>query len=331
MTEHDRFWHQQYKKLVEFKRMNGHCRVPHRFEQDKSLGGWVARQRNHHKHNKLRLDSKRLLDEIGFAWKADEANNMLWHQQYEKLVQFKGENGHCMVPTTFQHNKSFGLWVMTQRSNHVHNKMRLDRKRLLNEIGFVWKVIVSRNINDQLWHQHYEELVEFKRKNGHCVVPWSDDKKGSRFLANWISKQRTLQSNDKLRLGRKTLLDEIGVAWKDEGAQKHHNHTHNNDKIGDQQYAELETTTEPAAQDLAESGEIMGPWINQRDKATATNSCNYVKEDKGRDENDSKPSLVTSSDAPTGSYQNQEKVVQEEEEEEAPGGIPSGWKVLFPI
>jgi hypothetical protein len=56
-----------------------------------------------------------------------------------------------------------------------------------------------------------------------------------------------------------------------------------------------------------------------------------VEEDRGRDENDSKPSLVTSSDAPTGSYQNQEKVVQEEEEEEAPGGIPSGWKVLFPI
>jgi hypothetical protein len=55
---------------------------------------------------------------------------------------------------------------------------------------------------------------------------------------------------------------------------------------------------------------------NQKDKATAASSCSSVEKDSGRNEKDSKPSLETSSDAPTGaptgSYQDQE-VVQEEE------------------
>jgi hypothetical protein len=51
-----------------------------------------------------------------------------------------------------------------------------------------------------------------------------------------------------------------------------------------------------------------------------------VEEDVGRDEEDSKPSPVTSS-ALTGSCPDQE-VVQEETKA---GEIPSAWKALFPI
>jgi hypothetical protein len=42
--------------------------VPHRYEQDKSLGKWVSKQRNIYKNNKLGLDRQRILEEIGFAW-----------------------------------------------------------------------------------------------------------------------------------------------------------------------------------------------------------------------------------------------------------------------
>jgi hypothetical protein len=45
--------------------------VRRRYEQDKSLGRWVHQQRTDHNKNKIRQDRKRLLDEIGFAWKAD--------------------------------------------------------------------------------------------------------------------------------------------------------------------------------------------------------------------------------------------------------------------
>jgi hypothetical protein len=88
------------------------------------------------------LDRKKLLNKIGFAWKDDGAlpfkpDVKLWHQQYEKLLEYKRKNGHCKVPNKYKDEKSLGLWVMNQRTRH--NKMPPDRKELLDAIDFVWK------------------------------------------------------------------------------------------------------------------------------------------------------------------------------------------------
>jgi hypothetical protein len=134
----------KYEQLVEFKRTNGHCMVPLKYEQDKSLGIWVSNQRQYHKKNKLRLDRKRVLDEIGFAWKADadrgfKPDDNHWHQQYEKLLEYKRKIGHCKVPRKYMDDKSLGVWVSSQRARHANNKMLPDRKDLLDKIGFAWK------------------------------------------------------------------------------------------------------------------------------------------------------------------------------------------------
>ncbi len=69
-TGHEKRWHQQYKKLVEFKRKNGHCIVTSNNEQDKDFRQWVAKQRHSHNHNIMRLDRKDLLDALRFVWRA---------------------------------------------------------------------------------------------------------------------------------------------------------------------------------------------------------------------------------------------------------------------
>jgi hypothetical protein len=63
-----------------------------------------------------------------------------WNKQYEKLVEFKQKNGHCRVPSRYQEDLCLGEWVKTQRTRHANNKFRLDRKLLLDDIGFVWRV-----------------------------------------------------------------------------------------------------------------------------------------------------------------------------------------------
>jgi hypothetical protein len=140
----DKTWHRQYENLVEFKRKNGHCFVPQKYEKDVPLGTWVNAQRGRHANNIMRQDRKELLDEIGFAWKGRGAGNYnkkkhdkYWHQQYEKLVEFKQKNGHCLVPR--KEDMSLGLWVSTQRHFLNKSKIRPDRKVLLDEIGFAWK------------------------------------------------------------------------------------------------------------------------------------------------------------------------------------------------
>jgi hypothetical protein len=89
--------------------------------------------------------------------------------QFEKLVEFKREKGHCKVSQTkHKDDNSLAEWVTTQRSNHTNNKIRPDRKRILDEIEFVWK---ADRDNDRLWHQQYEKLVEYKQKKWplHCA------------------------------------------------------------------------------------------------------------------------------------------------------------------
>jgi hypothetical protein len=98
----DKQWNKQYEKLVEFKRKNGNCRVPQKYEEDASLGRWVIKQRLFQSNNTIQLDRKGLLDDIGFVWK----NAPSWNQQYEKLVEFKRKNGNCLVPKRYQEDVS---------------------------------------------------------------------------------------------------------------------------------------------------------------------------------------------------------------------------------
>jgi hypothetical protein len=171
MTKDDKKWNMQYEQLVKFKQNNGHCLVPRKYEQDKSLARWVRNQRSTNNNEKIRLDRKERLEEIGFAWKADNAptfkpDDKLWHQRYKKLVEFKRKHGHCIVPRGYNQVASlFGRWVSMQRTTHINDNLRLDRKERLEEIGFAWKADADHfKPDDKFWHQQYEQLVEFKKK-----------------------------------------------------------------------------------------------------------------------------------------------------------------------
>ena len=137
------------------------------------------------------LDRKKeLLDEIGFVW---EARDHKWHLQHEKLAEFKRKYGHCKVPRGCEQDKTFGCWVDTQRTFHAEKNMRLDRKELLDEIGFVWES-KSQNL-DKLWNLQHDKLVELKQKNGHCVVPQVYELDKS--LGYWVRAQRKYHTQNK--------------------------------------------------------------------------------------------------------------------------------------
>jgi hypothetical protein len=142
MNKRDEKWNEQHEKMVEFKRKFGHCVVPARWcKHDRSLGICVSTWRKCHDNNTIRLDRKERLEEIGFAWKdvcGFKPDDKKWNKQHEKLLNFKQNKGPCEVSRTHEQDKSLGTWVSTQRSADVSNKLQLDRKRLLDEIGFAW-------------------------------------------------------------------------------------------------------------------------------------------------------------------------------------------------
>jgi hypothetical protein len=139
-------WNDNFERLIGYKQEYGDCLVPQKYE-DSSLGRWVSRQRTNYKHDTIREDRKRRLDELGFDWGTGRYQQKLsrdtskrdfqWKNMYQKLVDFNQQNGHAMVPT---HQKGLGHWVSKQRVLYRNGRMTDDRKELLDEIGVVWKI-----------------------------------------------------------------------------------------------------------------------------------------------------------------------------------------------
>ena len=67
------------------------------------------------------------------------------------------------------------------------------------------------------WNQRFEELVDFKRENGHCNVPLEYPENSS--LAHWVKRQRyqfglkTEGKHSTLTLERQHALEDLGFIW----------------------------------------------------------------------------------------------------------------------
>ena len=114
------------------------------------------------------------LNEIGFCWNVQEE---AWMEHYKKLVDFKKEFGHAIVPPNYKVDPSLARWVLYQRPNKKH----LSKKRvaLLDRLGFDWK---ESNKHDEQWWKNYSDLLEFKQSHGNLKVSKSDNPK----LYSWI-------------------------------------------------------------------------------------------------------------------------------------------------
>jgi hypothetical protein len=55
-------------------------------------------------------------------------------------VELKRKYGDYAVPVNYERDTHTWQWAAKQRHFHNNNKIRLDRKGLLDKIGFVWNV-----------------------------------------------------------------------------------------------------------------------------------------------------------------------------------------------
>jgi len=111
----------------------------------------------------------------------------LWDTRFNELLEFKRKHGHCNVPQRYGHNKALGKWVHhnKQLMKNQGGIMRPDRYEALQKIQFMKKALTKAEI---FWYRRYDELVEFRQKNGHCNVP-------QRYFHNialgkWVHRQR---------------------------------------------------------------------------------------------------------------------------------------------
>jgi hypothetical protein len=198
-------WDELYSALVEFKKVQGHCYVPRRWEKNKKLANWVIYLRTLRTKGQLRKDHIKLLDDIGFIWAKGSKKISLWDEMILELREFKKIHGHCKVPEEWPKNPELSQWVTQQQILIMQGKLSEKQIAILEEIGFHPKENIT-------WEKMYYKLIDFKAKYGHCNVPL--DYSENLELSNWVKSQRNLEIKGGLKSYQIRRLNEVEFVWR---------------------------------------------------------------------------------------------------------------------
>jgi hypothetical protein len=204
-------WEKCFDDLTAYQQAHGNCDMPVKWKENPQLGGWAAAQRALQKAGKLHPERERLLNGIGFEWRADR-NKEEWETRFDQLNDYKQRFGDSCVPVKWQEKPQLGAWVAQQRHFQKVGKLSPEKEKRLTDLGFVWanQRTTTGGVN-RAWNDWFNELVQYKAKYGDCKVPTRWDE--NRRFGVWVSNQRQLKKQEKLEPERERMLNEIGFVW----------------------------------------------------------------------------------------------------------------------
>jgi superfamily II DNA or RNA helicase len=195
---------EMFRQLCEFKKREGHCRVP----QDLgALGGFVSSVRMRRSRGKLSEDKIKRLDVLGFSW---DPYGEFFEENLQKLRMFKEREGHCRVPNGYADQDLAG-WVARLRQRKKLGGLSQDEITRLDALGFCWdmKAVRLEELGAR-FERMLGRLHEFANREGSCRVL---EKHGDKELMTFISKLRLLRKRGKLTPELIAQLDTIGFSW----------------------------------------------------------------------------------------------------------------------
>ena len=196
-------WEEGFAQLRTYRESNSDCQVPHSFKTGDGyrLGQWVGVQRT--KKDTLSPERRRRLDELGFVW---NVRDQRWEEGFTRLQTYRESNNDCRVPHRFktENGHRLGSWVISQRA--CQDGLSPERRRRLDELGFVW------DVRELQWEEGFAHLRAYRESNSDCQVPHSFKTGDGYRLGQWVGVQRT--KKDTLSRERRRRLDELGFVWK---------------------------------------------------------------------------------------------------------------------
>jgi len=140
-----------------------------------------------------------------------------WNERFHELTQFREVNDHCFVPQVYHENQRLSQWVLKQRQQRkrkdqgLHSTLTDERQELLACLDFCW------DSQHALWQERFHELTQFRKVNGHCLVPRIHHENPK--LSQWVQKQRQQRKrkdqglHSTLNDERQELLTIAGFCW----------------------------------------------------------------------------------------------------------------------
>lgn len=110
---------------------NGDCEPPKEWPPDPGLAAWVAEQRERRRREQLPEERVRRLDELGFAWKTPA--DVLWDEQFDRLVTYKKQYGNTAVPHNFSEDQKLANWAAYQKERIRKGKVGVLRFYLVRQ------------------------------------------------------------------------------------------------------------------------------------------------------------------------------------------------------
>lgn len=139
------------------------------------------------------------------------------------------ELADATTTTTYEEEYVVILNDLTTSAHSLPSSIRPERRISSTEISFddlsiasstnsrADSVVALRQSQTDKWNQRYQELVEFRERHGHCLVPLNFPENPT--LAHWIKRQR-YQYSQKYERKRSTMTDErestlekLGFIW----------------------------------------------------------------------------------------------------------------------
>ena len=150
LNPRDVAWEDAFQALCEYRRREGHCRVPRAHVAEGlslgraaarspvQLGAWAQKQREDRKNGELSEERRRRLEGAGFVWTDTKYCETGWEEKFQELRRYNEQEGDCHVPQRYSANPQLGEWVRKQRQNYKKGKLLQERLERLATIGFSW-------------------------------------------------------------------------------------------------------------------------------------------------------------------------------------------------
>ena len=205
LEPHDAVFDRACGLLEAFIQEYGHSLVPRDYKvAGFSLGSWVIGIRSRRIKGQVTTDRINELDRLGFVWSVLDQK---WAQLLLAFRTFKDREGHLSVP--LRHRE--GEIPLGARLNYLRSAKRVGsltkaQIRDLETLGIDW------NPKDTLWEKGLHALKSFKRREGHCFVPYNHLENGFK-LGQWRHNRIMLRRKGYLSAEKIKALDDLGFVW----------------------------------------------------------------------------------------------------------------------
>ncbi|MCU0664152.1 MAG: helicase associated domain-containing protein [Myxococcota bacterium] len=205
-------WKLFYPQLGEFLQQERHSRVKATaIAEFTPLFKWVEQVRERYRRGQIHPKRVRQLECLeGWSWVSTAVDDKEGHANLEARVSLRksnGKTGGCLLG-----NSQRRKWVAEQKQAYKNGVLTPDKRRKLEALPGLF----SEREKERLWHETFEYLWFFARKEKHAQVPQDHVIEGVP-LGAWVAEQRRLYRHRELKEPRRQKLEALSLwTWKPE-------------------------------------------------------------------------------------------------------------------